>query len=300
MLQVKSGANLPRVHLRRMLGGIVSDELQHATEGQFGGLRQDVAHSARMYDYYLGGKTNYEVDRQAAQEVISWFPAIRTVARVNRAFLHRSVRMLAREGVRQFLDIGTGIPTAPNIHEIVQAEQPQARVTYVDHDPIVLVYADALLRSSREGATSYVEADVREPAALIEAVRRDGCLDLDEPVALSLNAILHFVPDDQDAYGIVQSLLGELAPGSFLGISHCTPDFDPEAWEAIVGVYESAGTPVRVRSHEEVSNFFEGNGLELLEPGVTVAHQWRPEPQSGPTLISDAEASLYAGVARKM
>ncbi|MFC4033478.1 SAM-dependent methyltransferase [Streptomyces polygonati] len=278
----------------------MSEELPQASAGGEveDRLRQDLPHSARMYDYFLGGNTNYEVDRSAAEKVIRSFPAIRTVARVNRAFVHRSARLLARDhGVRQFLDIGTGIPTTPNLHEVVQGEAPEARITYVDNDPIVLVYADSLLRSSPEGATGYVEADVRDPAHLLDVVRRDGCVDLARPVGLSLNAVLHFVPDDADAYRIVRELVERLAPGSYLTISHCTPDFDPDAWAAIVDVYTKGGTPLRVRSRAEVLEFF--GGLELTEPGVQVAHRWHPEAASGPSLISDAEASLYVGVARK-
>jgi hypothetical protein len=263
----------------------VGEELPQAAGDR---LRQDIPHSARMYDYYLGGNTNYAVDREAAERVIAAFPAVRTAARVNRAFVHRSARALARDhGIRQFLDIGTGIPTAPNLHEVVQREVPQARVTYVDNDPIVLVYADSLLRSSAEG----------DPEQLLDVVRRDGCLDLDLPVGLSLNALLHFVPDEQDAYGVVAALVAALAPGSYLTISHCTPDFAPEVWAAIVDVYTKGGTALRVRSRDEVREFF--TGLDLLEPGVAVAHRWNPEPASGPSLISDADASLYAGVARK-
>lgn len=266
--------------------------------GPAGPLRQDVAHSARMYDYYLGGRTNYAVDREAAEAVIRAFPAIRTVARVNRAFVHRSARLLAREhGIRQFLDVGTGIPTAPNLHEVAQSQVPDARVTYVDNDPIVLVYADSLLTSTPQGATSYVEADVREPAHLLARVADAGCVDLSEPVALSLNALLHFVPDDQHPYQVVSALLDPLAAGSYLVLSHCTPDFDPRAWAAIEEVYTSRGTPLQVRGKAEVERFFDG--LELLDPGVVVAHQWRPEPASGPSLVTDAQSSLYAGVARK-
>jgi hypothetical protein len=261
-------------------------------------LRQDRPHSARMYDYYLGGKTNYAVDRTAAEDVIRRFPAIRTVARVNRAFVHRSARFLARErGIRQFLDIGTGIPTAPNLHEVVQREVPQARIAYVDNDPIVLVYADSLLGSSPEGATDYVEADVTDPVALLAAVEASNCLDLSAPVGLSLNAVLHFLPDSRDPYGVVRTLVDSLAPGSYLALSHCTPDFDPEAWTGIMDIYNRGGTALQVRSKSEVERFFDG--LELVEPGVVVAHQWRPEPASGPSLVTDAQASLYAAVALK-
>jgi len=251
-----------------------------------------------MYDYYLGGKTNYVVDRDAAEEVLRSFPAGRSVARVNRAFVHRSARFLARDrGIRQFLDIGTGIPTAPNLHEVVQSEAPESHIAYVDNDPIVLVYADSLLGSSPEGATAYVEADVTDPVGLLEAVKQVECLDLRRPVGLSLNAVLHFVPDGRDPYGIVRTLMDNLAPGSYLSLSHCTPDFDPQTWATIVEIYNARGTPTQVRSKAEVLGFFDG--LDLVEPGLVVAHRWRPEPASGPSLISDAEASLYAAVAYK-
>lgn len=277
------------------------DGVEKKTEPAGAGLTdlgQDRPHSARMYDYYLGGKTNYAVDREAADAVIQRFPAILTAARVNRAFMHRAVHFLAAErGVRQFLDIGTGIPTAPNLHEVVQAVDARSRVAYVDTDPIVLAYADSLLTSSREGETSYVEASVTDPEAVIEAVKEDGCLSFDEPVALTLHALLHFVPDDQDAYGVVDRLLDELPPGSYLSLSHCTGDFAPESWQAIVDLYKGRGTPAQVRSHDEVLRFFER--LELVRPGLVVAHRWRPEQASGPSLVTDADASLYAGVAVK-
>ncbi|WP_433890907.1 SAM-dependent methyltransferase [Streptomyces sp. CA-111067] len=263
-------------------------------------LRQDLPHSARMYDYYLGGKTNYAVDRAAAEDVIRNFPAIRVVARVNRAFVHRSAGFLARErGIRQFLDIGTGIPTAPNLHEVVQREAPEARIAYADNDPIVLVYADSLLGGSPEGSTGYVEADVREPGALLAKVRDAELIDFSRPVGLSLNAVLHFVPDDVGPYEIVKELVGALVEGSYLTISHCTPDFDPEAWAAIVDIYTKGGTPTQVRSKAEVTRFFD-HGLELEDPGVVVAHRWQPEPASGPSLVTDQQVSLYAGVARKV
>ncbi|MEE4543963.1 SAM-dependent methyltransferase [Streptomyces sp. V4-01] len=277
----------------------MSDDLPQTADG--GGasrrVRQDRPHSARMYDYYLGGNTNYKVDQQAADEVIRNFPAVRTVARVNRAFVHRSARFLARTlGVRQFLDVGTGIPTAPNLHEVAQDEAAECRVTYVDNDPIVLVYADNLLRGTQEGLTAYVEADLRDPAQLLEVVRSEGCVDLDQPVGLSLNAVLHFIPGEE-AYEIVRTLTADLAAGSYLTLSHCTPDFDPDSWAAITEVYTRAGTPLRVRSRDEVLGFFDG--LELVDPGLVVAHRWRPEPGSGPSLVSDADASLYAAVAVK-
>jgi hypothetical protein len=288
---------MDRMDERETAGSEAAEPLDEPAAGA-DRLRQDRPHSARMYDYYLGGKTNYAVDRAAAEAVIRQFPAIRTTARVNRAFVHRSARFLARErGITQFLDIGTGIPTAPNLHEVVQREVPQARVAYADNDPIVLVYADSLLGSSPEGRTDYVEADVSEPDALLAAVEATGCLDFKQPVGLSMNALLHFLPDDRDPYGVVAALTDRLAPGSYLTLSHCTPDFAPEVWAQIVDIYVKGGTPTQVRTREEVVRFFDG--LVLEEPGVVVAHQWRPEPASGPSLVTDAEVSLYAGVARK-
>ncbi|GAA5048276.1 SAM-dependent methyltransferase [Streptomyces sp. SID10815] len=251
-----------------------------------------------MYDYYLGGKTNYAVDREAADAVIRQFPAVVTAARINRAFMHRAVHFLAAErNIRQFLDIGTGIPTAPNLHEVVQAVDAESKVAYVDTDPIVLAYADSLLTSTPEGETSYIDASVTDPEAVIAAVKEDGCISFEEPVALTLHALLHFVPDDQDAHGVVTRLLAELTPGSYLSLTHCTGDFAPESWQAIVDLYTQKGTPTQVRSHAEVLRFFDG--LELVDPGLVVAHRWRPAPASGPSLATDTDASLYAGVALK-
>ncbi|MFF4508977.1 SAM-dependent methyltransferase [Streptomyces sp. NPDC001401] len=260
-------------------------------------LGQDKAHSARMYDYFLGGKTNYAVDREAAENVRRHFPAAETAARVNRAFMHRAVACLARLGVRQFIDVGTGIPTSPNLHEVAQGVAPECRVAYVDNDPIVLVYADALLEGTAEGKTCYVQADATDPAAVIDAVRSEGVIDFGRPVALSLHALLHFVTGDDEPYRIVHRLLRELPPGSYLSVSHGTGDFAPEVWQAIVDAYTQAGTPTQVRTRAEVLKFFDG--LELIEPGLVVGHRWRPEPGSGPSLVSDAQVSLYAGVARK-
>ncbi|MFJ4152686.1 SAM-dependent methyltransferase [Streptomyces galbus] len=260
-------------------------------------LGQDRAHSARMYDYYLGGKTNYAVDREAAQAVIQVFPAIEMTARVNRTYMHRAARYLAGQGLRQFIDLGTGIPTAPNLHQVVQEQVPDATVVYADNDPIVLVYADELLDSTPEGTTCYIEADVTAPDKLLEAVEASGVIDFGRPVALSLHAVLHFVPDEQDPYSIVTRLLQELAPGSFLSLTHCTGDFEPQAWEAIVETYRQRGTPAQVRSHAEVLRFF--GDLELVDPGLVVAHHWPAGPHGTPQEVTDGQVSLYAGVGRK-
>ncbi|MER7920064.1 MULTISPECIES: SAM-dependent methyltransferase [unclassified Streptomyces] len=260
-------------------------------------LGQDRAHSARMYDYYLGGKTNYLVDREAAQEVIRVFPAIETVAKVNRAYMHRAVRYLAEQGIRQFIDVGTGIPTSPNLHDVAQEVAPDCRVVYVDNDPIVLVYADELLDGTPEGRTAYVQANATKPDEVWAAVRERGILDPELPVALSLHALMHFVTDSQEPYDIVRSLLEPLPSGSYLSLSHCTGEFDPEAWQAIIDTYAEAGTSVQVRGRTEVRRFFDG--LELVDPGVVLAHQWHPRPGSGPGVLSERQVSLYTGVARK-
>jgi trans-aconitate methyltransferase len=250
-----------------------------------------------MYDYYLGGKTNYAVDREAAQAVIRVFPAIEVAARVNRAYMQRAARYLAEQGVRQFIDLGTGIPTAPNLHQVVQEQAPEASVLYADNDPIVLVYADELLDGTPQGTTCYVEADITDPGALLAAVEANGAVDLGLPVALSLHAVLHFVPDEQDPYGIVGRLLEELAPGSWLSLTHCTGDFEPEAWQAVVDTYRQRGTAAQVRSRTDVARFFDG--LEMVDPGLVVAHHWRPGPQGVPEALTDGQVSLYAGVGRK-
>ncbi|MHB9859409.1 SAM-dependent methyltransferase [Streptomyces sp. YIM S03343] len=244
-----------------------------------------------MYDYYLGGKDNYPVDSEAAERVISLFPEIGTAARINRKFMNRAGRLLAESGVRQFLDIGTGIPTAPNLHQVVQEAAPAARVVYVDHDPIVLRHAEALLRSTPEGLTKYIEADVREPGKIIEEARK--ILDFDQPIALSLVALLHFLSDEHRPYDLVKDLLDPLPSGSHLVLTHVTGDFAPETWAKIVDIYRDSGIPAQVRSRAEFTRFFEG--LDLIDPGIQVATDWHPDLAQG----APAQVPLYVAVARK-
>ncbi|WP_433455071.1 SAM-dependent methyltransferase [Streptomyces sp. CA-142005] len=259
-------------------------------------------HSARMYDYYLGGKDHFEVDKQAAETVAAVYPGIFVCARENRSFMHRATRVLAREhGIRQWLDIGTGIPTEPNLHQVAQSVVPDARVVYADNDPLVLKYAERLMRSTSQGRTAYIEADVKDPTFLLNAPILSEVLNLNEPVALSLNALMHFITDEQDPYGIVNRLLDALPSGSALALSHCTPDLDPTTWQKVTDVYTNAGTPVQFRSRADVARFFDG--LELLEPGITMGHRWRPDFSSADATAAepptDAQVSLWTGVGIK-
>ncbi|MER6307247.1 SAM-dependent methyltransferase [Streptomyces sp. NPDC001657] len=262
-------------------------------------LQLDRAHSSRIYDYFLGGKTNFLADRMAAGSVLGVFPAALVAARINREFMHRATRLLAESGLRQFLDIGTGIPTPPNLHDIAQGSAPDARIVYTDNDPIVLAHAAALLLSTPEGRTAYVQADVTDPAGILGAPQLLDTLDLSRPVALSLNALMHFVPDDgrDRAHTIVETLKAALPSGSMLAMSHATADFAPETMQKIIKIYGDAGTRLQFRSRAEFLRFFDG--WDLLEPGIALSHQWRPDDPADATHVTDAEAACYAAVARK-
>ncbi|MFI8949914.1 SAM-dependent methyltransferase [Streptomyces sp. NPDC053750] len=246
------------------------------------------AHPARVYDWLLGGKDNYPVD-EAVGETLP--PQAREAARQNRAFMNRAVAHLAAQGVDQFLDIGTGIPTEPNLHQIVQQVVPTARVVYADNDPIVLRHAEALLVSSPEGATDYIQADVREPDLIVRHARE--VLDFDRPIALSLIALMHFVPDEQDAHGIVRGLVETLPPGSHLVLSHAAIDLFPELAEQVIEQYAKGGIRLGFRTRAEVSRFFDG--LELAPPGLVTATEWYGADQEP---LAPEESGIYAGVAR--
>ncbi|KPC60941.1 SAM-dependent methyltransferase [Streptomyces chattanoogensis] len=262
-------------------------------------LQLDRAHSSRIYDYFLGGKTNFLADRMAAADVANVFPAAPLAARINREFMHRATRLLAASGMRQFLDIGTGIPTPPNLHEVAQSIAPDARVVYTDNDPIVLAHAAALLLSTPEGRTAYVQSDVNDPEGILTAPQLLATLDLRKPVALSLNALMHFVTDDgrDRAHTIVDTLKSALPSGSTLTMTHGTADFAPEAMQKILDIYRAAGTTLQFRSRAAFLRFFDG--WELLEPGLALSHQWRPDHAGDATRVTDAEAACYAAVARK-
>jgi hypothetical protein len=265
-------------------------------EGAPPGIDPTKAHPSRRYNYWLGGKDNFAVDRESAETVASGFPTVRLAAVENRRFLKRAVSYLAAErGIRQFLDIGTGLPSAGNVHEVAQEIDPGARVVYVDNDPIVLVHARALLTSSPEGATAYLDADLREPDKIMSHPELHATLDLTRPVALMLVAILHFLTDDDDPYGILARLLEPLPPGSHVVITHATGDYlTPEQYAEAVAANERSGVPFRLRSRDEFTRFF--NGLELLPPGITSVVEWRPEdaPEARPPVD---KVSMYGGVA---
>ena len=259
------------------------------------GLKIDttVAHPARVYDYWLGGKDNFAVDRAAAERVLAVTPGLRFRVRANRAFLARAVRYLAGEaGIRQFLDIGTGIPSANNTHEVAQSIAPDARIVYADNDPIVLAHARALLASGPHGSTQYVHGDVREPAAILSAAAQT--LDLSQPTALMLLGILHLIQDSEDPYQIVATLLDALPSGSYLALSHPASDINPGQAEAQRRYNERVSTPQTLRSRDEVARFF--TGLELVPPGLVYVHTWRPGPGD---IVPVDTASAYGGVARK-
>ncbi|MCF6525136.1 SAM-dependent methyltransferase [Streptomyces sp. JJ36] len=249
------------------------------------------AHPARMYDYYLGGRDNYEVDRAAADRVLKLAPEIRVSARGNRAFLRRAVRAVVDRGIRQIVDVGTGIPTSPNTHEVAHAAAPGVRVAYVDNDPIVSTYAGAKL--THEGDAGFVLADVREPKAITDHPVTRDLIDFREPVALLLVAVLHFLRDEEDPAGVVAELAGRLAPGSCLVLSHITDDFRTggTTLAEATAVYDDATASLNLRTRAEVLRFFDG--FDLLEPGLVQLPLWRPD---GP-VPSPEELRQYVGYA---
>jgi SAM-dependent methyltransferase len=264
-------------------------------------LGMDRPHPARVYDYFLGGKDNFAIDRQAAEHLLEAFPGFRTAAMSNRMWMHRAARYVAEQGVTQFLDIGTGIPTSPNLHEVVQQTVPSAHVVYADNDPIVLSHSRALMTSRPEGRTAYLDADVTDPQSIMGSDEVKDLLDLSKPVALSLVGVFHYLPDALKPYDLVKELLEPLASGSYLIFSHCTPDFAPELWEQAIQVYKADGGDAQVRSKEEVAHFFDG--LELVEPGVSAPFRWHPDDETdalvAKNVLNDINCSLWVGVARK-
>ncbi|GAA0459307.1 hypothetical protein Aca07nite_59020 [Actinoplanes capillaceus] len=240
-------------------------------------LNTSVPHSARVWNYLLGGKDNFAVDREAADYAVRLMPELVLSARANRQFLGRAVRFLAGAGqIRQFLDVGTGLPTADNTHEVAQSVAPEARIVYVDNDPLVLTHARALLTSTPQGATNYIEADVRDPRAILEAAA--GTLDFTRPTAVVLSGIINFVIDDAEAHAVVTQFVDAVPSGSYLLISHPTTVVNgPAVEESMRQWNESGAAPIRTRGIEEIRGFFAG--LDLLDPGVVTCTAWRPDPQ---------------------
>jgi SAM-dependent methyltransferase len=258
------------------------------------GIDTTVAHPARMYDYFLGGHDNYEVDRFAAEQVIAVVPEVLAMARENRAFLGRAVRFLAEQGIRQFLDIGTGIPGPGNTGDVARKVIPDARVVYVDNDPIVLAHASALLADHDPLHTTVIQADLRDPDEILEDPTLNAVLDFTEPIAVLLVAVLHFIMDDENPVGIVDRLKQVLVPGSYLVVSHGTSDIDPERAAEAVSTYNRGGARIIARTGEQINRFFEG--LEMVDPGLVQLPLWRPDGE-----ISDDISGIwwYAGIARK-
>jgi O-methyltransferase involved in polyketide biosynthesis len=255
------------------------------------------AHPARMYDWLLGGKDNYPVDEALGRQMEALEPGIKVMTKVNRAFTHRATRWLAAQGFRQFLDIGTGIPTRPNLHQVAQEIAPEARVVYCDNDPVVLRHAEALLRGTEEGELAYLQADVRDTGHILEQAAKK--LDFDSPVAVSLNALLHFLTEEDGPYGIVERLIGALAPGSAVVISHGTMDFVSEGvkGEEVRDAYNDQAVRLTPRTRDEIARFLDG--LDLVEPGLVAAHEWRPELGEPVARQDEFVAAFYSAVALK-
>jgi hypothetical protein len=254
-------------------------------------------HPARMYDYYIGGKNHFAADRAVADKALASWPAGRIGLRENRKFLGRVVRYLAAEaGIRQFLDIGSGLPATNNVHEVAQDAAPESRVVYVDNDPMVLTHARALLDSSPEGRTAYVQADLRSPLSIIWSPGVREVLDFREPVALMLVAVLHFLGDQDKPDEVVGTLLDALPPGSFLAASHMSMEHDPVAMTGGQQAYLDAGITMHARDADEFARLA-FSGLEIVPPGVVLVSEWRPDSRAPrPT---PAEVACYGGVARK-
>ncbi|MEW2523018.1 SAM-dependent methyltransferase [Actinacidiphila alni] len=252
-------------------------------------------HPARMYDYFLGGWDNYEVDREAAQRVLDVAPDVVLGARANREFLRRAVRYLVEEcGVRQIIDIGTGIPTSPNTHEIAHEVSPDVRIAYIDNDPIVATHAGARLIGT--GNTGFFLGDMREPRTILEHPTISELIDFDEPVALLLVSVLHFVTDEEDPAGMLATLREALPAGSYLVLSHATADFHAEVAPEVMEVYKKATASLTARSHAEVLALFDG--YDLVEPGLVQVPLWHPEDGSELTPEELRRIGVYGGVAR--
>ena len=272
-------------------------EIFPPTDGPVPEIDPSKPHSARIYDYGLGGKNHFAADRAVAEQVLKNMPQAITVARENRKFLGRAVRYLVAEaGVRQFLDIGAGLPTTENVHEVAQRVDPKARIVYVDNDPLVLVHARALLKGTPEGRTGYIHADLKDPAAILADPVTKQVLDFTEPIGLILVSVLPFLTDADKPEEVLATLLGALPSGSYLAATHTTAEHDPEGWAATERAYSAARIQGQLRDSSEFARMA-FDGLELVPPGVVLVSEWRPD-DDGP-FPAPAEVSCYGGVARK-
>nr|WP_296071417.1 SAM-dependent methyltransferase [uncultured Actinoplanes sp.] len=254
-----------------------------------------VPHSARIYDYLLGGKDNFEADRKVGDRIREQNPGVPISMRANRRFMIKSVRWFAEQGFRQFLDLGTGLPVPhPNLHEVVQEIDPAARVVYVDNDPLIMVHARALMTSTPQGSVTYLEEDLRTPEKIMNSAAVRDQLDLTRPVAVSIIAVLQHIVDDDQARGIIDALMGPLVPGSALALSVVTVDHDPDG-EKTIAAYNSGGVPVVARTHAQTVALFDG--LQVQPPGVVQVHKWRPADED--EQLSDETVYMYGGVAFK-
>ena len=274
-----------------MTGSLSDDDTDDLTE-KLRGFDTSVPSPARMWNYWVGGKDNFAADREAADKIMAAMPSLPAIARSVRHFLIDIVQTLTVDyGIRQFLDIGTGLPTADNTHDVAQRAAPESRIVYADYDPVVLSHARALLTSSPEGLTDYIQADLRDTEKILAAAERT--LDFSKPVAILLLAVLHFIQDEDDPYGIVQKLMDAVPSGSYLVIVHAPSDRDPEEMAEQARRYNASGAErMRPRSQEEILRFF--RGLELIGPGVAPLSEWLPTGQAEP-----GSRKAVAGVARK-
>ncbi|NGO13865.1 SAM-dependent methyltransferase [Streptomyces sp. HC44] len=255
------------------------------------GIDISVPSVSRIYDYYLGGSHNFDVDREAARKAMEYMPGLPKIMQANRAFLRRAVRFAVDEGITQFLDIGSGIPTFGNVHEVAQSASPGAHVLYVDHDPVAVAHSNAVLEGNEDA--DVVAADLRKPQEILASSQFQGLIDQNRPVALLLVAILHFVEDEDDPYGAVAQLRDALAPGSLLVVTHASYEgipLPPERAEGAVDVYKNIRNPLIMRSRDDIARFFEG--YDMVEPGLVPMPEWRPD-----TAPEDEDPFAYSGFA---
>ena len=261
--------------------------------GTLPGFDTGVANAARMWNYWIGGKDNFRADREAGEQVLEAMPALPVVAQMLRRFLITTVEELSAAGVRQFLDIGTGLPTADNTHDVAQRAAPESRIVYVDHDPVVISHARALLTSSPAGKTDYIQADLRDWPTIAAGAQRT--LDFSRPVAVLLIAVLHFILDEEDPHRLISRMMADLAPGSYLVIAHAASDIQAGTAAAMAQSYNATSSlTITPRDGATVARFFDG--LEMVGPGLTPIDQWRG---SGPATTADSGLSCYCGIGRK-